>query len=107
MVGKALRIPVVHTYHTQYEDYVSYIANGKIIRPSMVKPLLRGYLKDLDGVIRPSRIVLNLLEGYEVTIPKRVDRKSTRLNSSHANISYAVFCLKKKKTRIFTAIANT
>src|SRR3712207_8940647 len=31
--------------------------------------------------------------------PRRVrDRKSTRLNSSHANISYAVFCLKKKKT---------
>src|SRR3712207_8501346 len=29
---------------------------------------------------------------------RRVDRKSTRLNSSHANISYAVFCLKKKKT---------
>src|SRR5258707_6740406 len=28
----------------------------------------------------------------------RVDRKSTRLNSSHANISYAVFCLKKKNT---------
>src|SRR3712207_8303194 len=27
------------------------------------------------------------------------DRKSTRLNSSHANISYAVFCLKKKNTR--------
>src|SRR3712207_8518067 len=29
----------------------------------------------------------------------RQDRKSTRLNSSHANISYAVFCLKKKKKR--------
>src|SRR3712207_7395822 len=28
------------------------------------------------------------------------DRKSTRLNSSHANISYAVFCLKKKKTHV-------
>src|SRR3712207_8326505 len=28
---------------------------------------------------------------------RRIDRKSTRLNSSHANISYAVFCLKKKK----------
>src|SRR5438445_9765185 len=28
-----------------------------------------------------------------------VDRKSTRLNSSHANISYAVFCLKKKKKK--------
>src|SRR3712207_8493795 len=30
---------------------------------------------------------------------RRRDRKSTRLNSSHANISYAVFCLKKKKTK--------
>src|SRR3712207_9221169 len=29
--------------------------------------------------------------------PPELDRKSTRLNSSHANISYAVFCLKKKK----------
>src|SRR3712207_7566720 len=29
--------------------------------------------------------------------PDQADRKSTRLNSSHANISYAVFCLKKKK----------
>src|SRR3712207_7334971 len=33
----------------------------------------------------------------ELDLPER-DRKSTRLNSSHANISYAVFCLKKKKT---------
>src|SRR3712207_9078873 len=31
-----------------------------------------------------------------VVVPFFVDRKSTRLNSSHANISYAVFCLKKK-----------
>src|SRR5258707_10973725 len=32
---------------------------------------------------------------------RRSDRKSTRLNSSHANISYAVFCLKKKKIHEF------
>src|SRR5947209_13612517 len=31
--------------------------------------------------------------------PAHIDRKSTRLNSSHANISYAVFCLKKKKKK--------
>ena len=36
-----------------------------------------------------------------------VDRKSTRLNSSHANISYAVFCLKKKKTTTTTTITIT
>src|SRR3712207_8288991 len=35
------------------------------------------------------------------------DRKSTRLNSSHANISYAVFCLKKKTTKHTTALFHT
>src|SRR3712207_7886229 len=35
-----------------------------------------------------------------------VDRKSTRLNSSHANISYAVFCLKKKKKKKSKAELN-
>src|SRR3712207_7241331 len=37
------------------------------------------------------------LYGDEQEWQDRLDRKSTRLNSSHANISYAVFCLKKKK----------
>src|SRR3712207_8753406 len=37
-----------------------------------------------------------------VPVPTGSDRKSTRLNSSHANISYAVFCLKKKKQIIST-----
>src|SRR3712207_7085220 len=36
----------------------------------------------------------------------RGDRKSTRLNSSHANISYAVFCLKKKRKRPNLSHAN-
>src|SRR3712207_7454441 len=35
-------------------------------------------------------------------LPRELDRKSTRLNSSHANISYAVFCLKKKKSHDIT-----
>src|SRR3712207_8754157 len=43
-----------------------------------------------------------LLSAYACAVPAilatRTDRKSTRLNSSHANISYAVFCLKKKRT---------
>src|SRR3712207_7999658 len=46
----------------------------------------------LTSVLYPSRVygTQSILE----------DRKSTRLNSSHANISYAVFCLKKKKKMI-------
>src|SRR3712207_6856876 len=45
-------------------------------------PALRGQLGALRGVVEVGQ----------------ADRKSTRLNSSHANISYAVFCLKKKNT---------
>src|SRR2546430_13302366 len=35
-------------------------------------------------------------------LDKLLDRKSTRLNSSHSQISYAVFCLKKKKNKTYT-----
>src|SRR3712207_8296106 len=49
---------------------------------------------------RPRRVLdLEQLFGSELCLPPTLgDRKSTRLNSSHANISYAVFCLKKKKS---------
>src|SRR2546428_4897177 len=40
------------------------------------------------------------------TRPEEGDRKSTRLNSSHDQISYAVFCLKKKKKEIFHSLSN-
>src|SRR5688572_32214064 len=43
------------------------------------------------------------LEGGFVTL---ADRKSTRLNSSHSQISYAVFCLKKKKMFVWTGQAR-
>src|SRR3712207_8655077 len=42
------------------------------------------------------RLLLRAQVGQDLE-RRKVDRKSTRLNSSHANISYAVFCLKKKK----------
>src|SRR3712207_7375012 len=38
---------------------------------------------------------------------EKTDRKSTRLNSSHANISYAVFCLKKKNKQVSLLSINT
>src|SRR5258707_13239075 len=52
-------------------------------------------------VISPGRLPDFGLWTLDFGLPpasKVQDRKSTRLNSSHANISYAVFCLKKKKT---------
>src|SRR3712207_7573067 len=43
-----------------------------------------------------ARLAAVVIESGDVADGEVVDRKSTRLNSSHANISYAVFCLKKK-----------
>ena len=71
-IAKELRIPVVHTYHTQYEDYVHYLAKGMVIRPSMVKYIVRGFMSDLDGVICPSEIVYDLLVGSKIKAEQRV-----------------------------------
>src|SRR5437870_6526546 len=46
---------------------------------------------------RASTLAAALLPGYRQGLERARDRKSTRLNSSHVAISYAVFCLKKKK----------
>src|SRR3712207_8191745 len=48
---------------------------------------------DRDGLRTDTAELHRILDGYGIA---NRDRKSTRLNSSHANISYAVFCLKKK-----------
>src|SRR5207253_1335973 len=52
-----------------------------------------------EGVDMVARKFLKQLEAVGVTRVDQADRKSTRLNSSHVAISYAVFCLKKKKTK--------
>src|SRR2546430_13189809 len=46
------------------------------------------------------------MQGYS-RVGKPLDRKSTRLNSSHSQISYAVFCLKKKKKNYNTLLIQT
>src|SRR3712207_8762511 len=63
---------------------------------------LRPQLQRIDPVEAAQRRVhdVDAQDHPRAPAERRVvqDRKSTRLNSSHANISYAVFCLKKKKT---------
>src|SRR3712207_6903344 len=71
---------------------------------------VRGGFEDLivaGGVESMSRVPMGSDGGAWASDPATalttgfVDRKSTRLNSSHANISYAVFCLKKKNRTLF------
>src|SRR5688572_32719534 len=49
--------------------------------------------------VRDVRMAADLAEALAVPAAEMIDRKSERLNSSHSQISYAVFCLKKKKIK--------
>src|SRR3712207_7613142 len=90
-------------YTTLFRSLLSLLHGA----PAQLPPaptLMISLINDLAHV--PTRAVL-VLDDYHVVSDARIheavafliDRKSTRLNSSHANISYAVFCLKKKRTR--------
>ncbi|MGX5377758.1 glycosyltransferase family 4 protein [Ligilactobacillus sp. LYQ135] len=68
-VAKKMKIPCVHTYHTMYEDYLHYVANGKLLKPVHVKQISRTYLQNMSGIIAPSERVLNTLKGYGVKEP--------------------------------------
>src|SRR5712691_11403562 len=55
---------------------------------------LPGVREDVTDIILSFKNLICRLEGESPEIEVRLDRKSTRLNSSHSQISYAVFCLK-------------
>src|SRR3712207_7017386 len=70
---------------------------------------LFGTLTDRDGTVStPRQAASRTGSSAAREAAPGSDRKSTRLNSSHANISYAVFCLKKKKLKSYQhANSNT
>lgn len=68
-VARKLGIPVVHTYHTMYEDYLHYVMSGHLLRPYHVKQMTRSFLHHVSGVIAPSARVEATLQRYGVTTP--------------------------------------
>src|SRR3712207_4249401 len=83
---------VLHTVFVVHRKVVG-IAIGKSVarRSNQIGVILHGF-----PCVEPLPRHLEIKGSPIKMVPVR-DRKSTRLNSSHANISYAVFCLKKKK----------
>lgn len=71
-VAKNLGIPCLHTYHTMYEDYLHYVANGKILKPIHVKEGSLYFCHNLDGVVAPSKRVLDKITDYGVKSPIRI-----------------------------------
>src|SRR5690349_23443011 len=67
----------------------------------------RGFRRGLQGGQRSTRVAAGDADDVvERRLGEILDRKSTRLNSSHVEISYAVFCLKKKIRRILRLVVS-
>src|SRR5947199_3498743 len=80
---------------------VAHVATGDMLREALAAGTRLGLeaKRYMDrGALVPDDVIIGLMrERLRPMITSSGDRKSTRLNSSHLGISYAVFCLKKKK----------
>lgn len=69
ILAKAQHTPVVHTYHTMYEDYVHYIANGKLLTKNDAKKFSAVCCNSANAVIAPTEKVERTLLNYNVNRP--------------------------------------
>src|SRR5690606_27526348 len=85
MIAGLLALAVVFLAEHEHDDVGVLLDRAGLAQVAELRPLVLAAL-DLAGKLRESD-----------DRDRKLDRKSTRLNSSHVKISYAVFCLKKKK----------
>src|SRR5690554_7458136 len=89
-----------------------HVGKEAVKRIQALRKKKKSHLQLIDGILNNDKIALSqsitLIESQNPAhqqqahdiIQACLDRKSTRLNSSHVRISYAVFCLKKKKIKL-------
>ncbi len=77
-IAKKLNIPIVHTYHTSYEDYTHYIFLPKNIGKAFVAFMLRKILNPVAHIIAPTKKIKDMLLDYNIkkeitTVPTGID----------------------------------
>lgn len=77
-LGKILKIPLVHTYHTYFEEYLHYVGLRNAFGRWLVKKFSAWYCNRMDGIVAPSEFIRGLLKKYGVkkrieVIPTGVD----------------------------------
>lgn len=72
VVSEFFKIPQVHTYHTMYEDYVHYVANGHLVTPKMAQQYSRIFCNRARAIIAPTEKTRASLLEYDVVRPIRV-----------------------------------
>lgn len=80
IVAKRLDIPVVHTYHTMYEDYMHYVSRGIMIKPAseLAKKITKLYCRDCSAIIVPTIKVKDAL--WEYGLRRSIDVIPTGVN---------------------------
>ncbi|WP_125154029.1 glycosyltransferase [Clostridium rectalis] len=96
-IGRLLKIPHVHTYHTMYEDYVEYICKKIRISKRTVGFLSKWAVRYVDRIIVPTKKVQNVLKSYGIKqpisiIPTGIDLKKFNIEFNE----YEKELLKKK-----------
>src|SRR3712207_7323837 len=87
--------PYTTLFRSQF-DFLGYTFRPRRAKNYRGKP----FVSFLPGVSnKAGKAIRATIRDWRLAATRK-DRKSTRLNSSHANISYAVFCLKKKKKQL-------
>lgn len=71
-IAKNLHIPLIHTYHTVYEDYTHYFSTNIVLGKTVVKKLTKSILGKTDCVIAPTEKIRKMLVNYGVNQPIEV-----------------------------------
>lgn len=89
-IAKLTHAPIVHTYHTMYEQYVTYVIPSKRLGRSLVRILSKKRLKPVNTIIVPSRKVGSTLRGYGLNnkiciVPSGIslEQHKQRISSEH------------------------
>lgn len=72
MMAKKLDIPIIHTYHTVYEDYMHYISKGIDISPALARKYSKSFCNHVDAIVAPTKKTEKLLKSYGVKKPIRI-----------------------------------
>ncbi len=86
-ISRITGAPIVHTYHTLYEQYVSYLVPSRRLGRTLVRVLSRKRLKKVSTVVAPTQKVENALQGYGLNNPISIVPSGISLEQHHQRLS--------------------
>lgn len=99
-ISKRTKAPIVHTYHTMYEQYVTYVIPFKKLGAKIIRRWIRGRLKKAACVIAPTEKVKQSLQDYRIAPPIQIIPSGINLDQHKQRISTAARIAKRAELGI-------